>query len=175
MIESPVVQVRGRAKNALQDYLANKLYIPKVYLDTDWAGMPVDVLAVDRAGVGDVHAVRMMFLEPDTPITTAFLLINAKMNEEVSELYNLRCHFRYLAIWSDDRQNARFDPRELVAPKLFAEDGVGRIGILYVDLSQDEPTVSVIAKPERFRSSKELIDLADRYVAEHTANWEIRE
>lgn len=173
MIESPVIH--GRAMNALQEYLSNRLYIPKVYLDADWNGMPVDVLAIDRAGVGDVHAVRMMFLPADTPVTAAFLLINAKRNDEVNELYDLRCHFRYLAICSDDPENVRFDPKDPSTPKLFAEDGVGRIGILYVDLSQDEPSVSVIAKAERFRSSKELIDLTDRYVAEHTANWEIRE
>jgi len=35
--------------------------------------------------------------------------------------------------------------------------------------------VRVIVKPERFPSSKEIVDPADRFVVEHTANWEARE
>jgi hypothetical protein len=51
------------------------------------------------------------------------------------------------------------------------------MGILYVDLCEDDPKfqVRVILKAERFRSSKEIVELADRYVAEHPAKWEVRE
>ncbi|HUH64429.1 MAG TPA: hypothetical protein VLZ50_15590, partial [Terracidiphilus sp.] len=56
-----------------------------------------------------------------------------------------------------------------------AEDGVGRVGILVVDFAGDEPLVRATFKPERFRSSKELVQLADKFVADHTANWEVRE
>jgi hypothetical protein len=43
-----------------------------------------------------------------------------------------------------------------------------------VDFTIDPP-VEVKLKAERFRSSKEIVELADRYVAEHAANWEIRD
>jgi hypothetical protein len=179
MIESGILQEksreRGRAQNVLQDFLVNRLYIPKIYLDADWNGLQVDLLAVDRAGVGDVHAVRMMPLGAGISVTAAFVLIDNNMSNEVFDLNITPCHFRYLAIVSDDPETSRFDPKDPASPKLFAKDGVGRIGIVYVDLSKDDPTVSTIVKPERFRSSKEIIDLADHYVADHTANWEIRE
>ena len=55
---------RGRAKNAVQDYLVHKLLYPKVYLDTDLDGWKLDVLAIDRVGVGDVHGVRLVLWEP---------------------------------------------------------------------------------------------------------------
>jgi hypothetical protein len=58
---------------------------------------------------------------------------------------------------------------------MLAEDGVGRIGILHVDLTEDDTSVRVILKAERFRSSKEIVEIADRFVGEHTANWEFRE
>jgi hypothetical protein len=42
-------------------------------------------------------------------------------------------------------------------------------------LTEDVPSVRVIVKAERFRSSKELVELADRFAAEHTPNWEYRD
>jgi hypothetical protein len=56
-----------------------------------------------------------------------------------------------------------------------AADGVGRVGLLFVDVAEDDAPVEVLLKPERFRSSKQILELTDRYVAEHTANWEVRE
>jgi len=44
-----------------------------------------------------------------------------------------------------------------------------------VDVTEENPEVRVLLKAERFRSSKELVELSDRFVAEHTANWEFRE
>jgi hypothetical protein len=77
----------------------------------------------------------------------------------------------------DDQDWRKFNPADGIPWNSLAEDGVGRVGILYVDLSEDDPKlqVRVILKAERFRSSKEIVELADRYVAEHTANWEVRE
>jgi hypothetical protein len=56
-----------------------------------------------------------------------------------------------------------------------AADGVGRLGLLYVDVTEEDAEVKVLLKAERFRSSKEIVELSDRFVAEHTANWEYRE
>jgi len=47
----------GRAKNAVLEFLENRLIVPKIYLDADWGGQNVEVLAIERDGVGDVHAV----------------------------------------------------------------------------------------------------------------------
>jgi len=163
----------GRAKNALQDYLIHKLLIPKIYMDANWNGMPVDVLAIDRAGVGDVHAVRMVPLEPGIGISAAFILFATPSQSPIEEFRSLPSHYRYVAVVGSDQDSYEFNPA--VVWNSLAEDGVGRIGILYVDLSEDEPSVRVILKAERFRSSKEIVELADHYVAEHTANWEIRE
>lgn len=165
----------GRAKNALQDYLIHKLLIPKIYLDADWKGMPVDVLAIDRAGVGDVHAIKMVPPQGKFIEDGAMVMIGRIVFDLVNDFRFLPSHYRYVAVISDEPDNRRFDPAEKTVQDSLAEDGVGRVGILYVDLSEDEPSVSVILKAERFRSSKEIVELADHYVAEHTANWEVRE
>jgi hypothetical protein len=52
---------------------------------------------------------------------------------------------------------------------------VGRIGILYVDVTEENAEVKVLLKAERFRNSKELVEMADQFIASHTANWEYRE
>jgi hypothetical protein len=43
-----------------------------------------------------------------------------------------------------------------------------------LNITEAESTVKVAILPERFRSSKTIIELTDQYVAEHTADWEVR-
>ena len=176
----PEVQDRqqlGRAMNAVQEFLVHKLLFPKVYLDADWSGNKVDVLAIDRAGVGDVHAVRLVPVEPggqpdwQVVVTLAAILVN----DQIELFGSLLAQFKYAALIGFSPGMERFYPSAELSRRMLARDGVGRIGILHVDLTEDDPTVRVILKAERFRSSKEIVDLTDRYVAEHTANWEYRE
>jgi hypothetical protein len=178
MIQSHVQKDLGRAKNALQKYLVQKLLIPKIYLDAEWNGVHLDVLAIDRAGVGDVHAV--LFVERTNQsfgVKGAQCVrgLDEVLAECIEELRSLPCQFRDIAIYDGTAIEASYAPSANIVQRALADDGVGRVGILYVDLSEDDPTVRVLLKPERFRSSKEIVELADRYVAEHTANWEVRE
>ncbi len=170
-------QQLGRAMNAVQDFLVHKLLFPKVYLDADWDGKKVDVLAIDRAGVGDVHAVRVVPVELDGEPDWQYLVTKAAIlvNEEAELLCTLPAQFRYVALIGFSSGLERFYPSAELTRRLLAKDGVGRIGILHVDLTEDDPSVRAILKAERFRSSKEIVDLADHYVAEHIANWEFRE
>jgi hypothetical protein len=165
--------------NAVQEFLVHKLLYPKVYLDADWNGNKVDVLAIDRSGVGDVHAVHIVPVEPDREpdCDGQFMVIKATIliNDEIEPLCLLLSHFRYIALISFSPGLERFYPSAELSRRLLAKDGVGRIGILHVDLSEDDPSVRVILKAERFRSSKEIVEMADRFVTEHTANWEFRE
>ncbi|MGP8250451.1 MAG: hypothetical protein ACLQHF_00345 [Terracidiphilus sp.] len=177
MPELQTQQNLGRAKNAIQDYLIRKLLYPKVYLDAEWNGVHIDLLAIDRTGVGDVHAVRIAPVRfEDGPanwqehVTKAAIIVN----ENSEELLALPGHFRYVALFNESADLHRFDPTVALVQKLTATDGVGRIGILVVDFSYEEP-VLVILKPERFKSSKQIIELTDSFVAANQANWELRE
>ncbi len=174
MTETQIQRELGRAKNALQDYLIRRLVVPKVYLDADWNGTHVDVLAIDRAGVGDVHAVRIVPPQGKFIEDGAAVLIAKMVFDSVKEFRPFPSHYRYVAVVSADPDNRRFSPSDLILQESFAEDGVGRVGVLYVDFTIDPP-VEAKLKPERFRSSKEIVKLADQFIAEHTANWEIRD
>ena len=175
MLDTQIQRDLGRAKNALQEYFINKLLIPKVYLDADWNGVRVQVLAIDRAGVGDVHAVRMIPPQGRLVEDGGAVLLGRELSSAVSEFRSLPCQFRYVAAVIDDDVTLRSQPAEQTVSQTFAEDGVGRIGVLYVDLTGDEPSVRSIIRAERFRSNTEITELADKYVASHTANWEVRE
>ena len=167
---------RGRTKNAVQDYLVHKLLFPKVYLDADLDGWKLDVLAVDRAGVGDVHGARLVFWEPghtDDHGYSAYL--EKAVSAATTEFVGFPGHFRYVAVVCTQPDKQQWIPSKGIKNQALAADGVGRLGILYVDVTEDNPEVVILLKAERFRSSKEIVELADRFVAEHTANWEFRE
>lgn len=170
-------QQLGRAMNAVQEFLVHKLLYPKVYLDADWSGNRVAVLAIDRAGVGDVHIVQIVPVEANGEPDWQFLVVKAAalVNDQIELLCSLPAQYRYIALISFSSGLERFYPAAELIRKMLAKDGVGRIGILHVDLTEDDPSVRVILKAERFRSSKEIVELADRFAAEHTANWEYRE
>src|SRR5580698_8154521 len=133
MTQTQTQQELGRAKNTLQDYMIRKLVVPKVYFDAEWDGKLVDVLAIDRAGVGDVHAVRMFAAdyEKEKYIST--------LRGYVKEFRSHRSHYRYVAVVNDSAGMPKIHPEESTFRDSFAEDGVGRVGILYVDLSDDDP------------------------------------
>ena len=68
-----------------------------------------------------------------------------------------------------------FGHPDAAAITALAPDGVGRIGILFVDVTEQDPRVDLLLKPERFRSSSQITDIADQYMAANQANWEVRE
>lgn len=165
----------GRAKNATLTFLERKLSIPKIYIDTQWRGIDgnpvdVDVLAIDRDGVGDVHAV--LLFRPD------FDGDKFEMNPPVHLLprfTNLPVHFKYFGVIdSNNEQHAA--PRKLtpeILEKTFSPDGIGRIGILRIYAPQDgEIQTRIEIKAERFRAA--VAKLADEYIQHHEADWEIR-
>ncbi len=179
MIELDVRQELGRAKNAIQDYLIRKLLVPKIYLDAKWCDEHVDVLAIDRAGVGDVHVVRILpqapELTPHPANETILVSGNQIVNEALTDMSVLPGHYRYLAALVPGSRSKDYHLASTLLQKTLATDGVGRIGILFVDLAGSEFGVNSVVKPERYRSTPQMVEIADKYVATNQANWEVRD
>ena len=176
MSHSQTRQHLGRAKNAIQEYLIHKLLVPKIYLEADWNDVSIDVLAIDRAGVGDVHAVSIVYRDQNNDPGNGELVQTArKVDKAIQELRLVPCQYRYVFIVGDDPYALKYSLSDLIVKETLAEDGVGRIGILSLDLSEGGLGVQAMIKPERFRSSSQIVELADQYVAAHTANWEVRD
>jgi hypothetical protein len=166
----------GRAKNSVQSFLIRKLLVPKVYLDENLGGESADVLAVDRAGIGDVHAVRLVPWEPSQRDDHGWsVYLQKRVTKEIEAFIDFPGHFKYLAIVCSQPGKQPWLPSEGMKNQALAADGVGRIGFLYLNASEEEPEVKILLKAERFRSSKELVAMADRFVADHNANWEVRD
>ena len=169
----------GRAKNALLSLFEQRLSVPKIYLDAEWEGTKVDVLAIDRAGSGDVSVA--LIRRPDQ-----------KPNDLVHQLHSLQAHFKYwvaMRDFSKQPESSISDALEKFKkashqhaeglqtaddPTLFAEDGVGRIGQIIIDLTGGRSVVSVTIPPERFRSNQHIFDVSDAFAASHTADFEVR-
>jgi hypothetical protein len=173
-------QELGRAKNAVQDHLIHKLLFPKIYLDANWDGTQVDVLAIDREGSGDAHVVRIVsarphFVPPQLGHELTMVSENEEFDQHMVELKAVPAHYRYLAALIAGSRLKDYYAGSKLQQATLAGDGVGRIGILFLDLTGSDIAVKPIIKPERFRSTPRIIELVDNYVAANQANWELRE
>jgi hypothetical protein len=167
------VRLMGRAKNAVLAHFENQLSIPKIYIDAEWDGHHVDVLAINRDGVGDVHAVLLfsyLYFESGSPDVSHEFDMERKLLEELT---GIPAQFKYIGIIDGKGRRSGFEPITSIKEETFAPDGVGRVGFLLINLPEDaEPQILTVIKPERFRAK--IAKLADEYVQQHEADWEIR-
>lgn len=141
-------QREGRAINAVAELLRKTLSVPNIYLEPPVALIAADVLAVDRAGAGDLHAVEIKLLGEghiSGPIKRQLEIIT----QAHRVLMSMPAHFRYLAIQTSDTGQLRSD---LSRVDLYAKDGIGRVGIIAItEKGIDSPIAEVVFTPERFR------------------------
>ena len=165
----------GRAKNALMSFFEMRLSIPKIYIDATWEGTPVDVLAIDRDGVGDLHAVLLFPREYSVHGALNATHDGREVEEKMKQFDHLPAHFKYIVAVdvSSDQHSTRFGLSDKHIEESFAADGIGRIGFLKIEVpAEGDPRVIVEIKPERFRAK--VAKLADEYIQQHEADWEIR-
>jgi hypothetical protein len=165
----------GRAKNAVLGFLEQSLSIPKIYIDAEWDGHHVDVLAINRDGVGDVHVV-LLFARPYFDDGSFDMVRHAQAIEGIIERFQeIPAQYKYVAaVETKNRIDAApFGVSAGLMDRSFAPDGIGRIGFITVDAPlEGGPQVKIQFKPERFRAK--IAKLADEYVQQHEADWEIR-
>jgi hypothetical protein len=165
----------GRAKNAVMFYLERHLIVPKIYLDANWGGNHIDILAIDRAGVGDVHAVLVFPLRYSSERSLDDGHEWSMEEKLIGRFASISSNYKYVGIVdpASDLKSTRFNLIPRISDKSFSPDGLGRIGFLKIDVPrQGEPAIKLEVKPERFRAK--IAKLADEYVQQHEADWEIR-
>jgi hypothetical protein len=166
----------GRAKNAVLSFFERSLSIPKIYIDADWTGHHVDVLAIDRDGVGDVHAVLLFQREPSTDAQYVHTLDMRHAGELIDTFSAIPAQYKYIGavnILQGDLPGLDLHISKPILDMSLHHDGIGRTGFLKVTVPLDgDPKVNLEVKPERFRAS--VLRLADEYVGQHEADWEIR-
>ncbi len=156
-------QRTGRAVNAVAELLRKRLAVPNIYLEPRAPLLSVDVLAVDRAGAGDLHAVRIKLgndfnmerskkkpadLKALNELNRDWLMhVGKRMGEVRERLMSLPAHYRYLAIDSNSQSLLQGEFGDLYSP-----DGIGRLGIISItDQGDEPPKAEILISPERFR------------------------
>lgn len=158
-------QREGRAINAVAELLRRTLSVPNIYLEPPSSLIAADVLAVDRGGAGDLHAVEIELAPTLSPIkslrrktsnpkdfsaqSTGYLEYRKVIGSIHSRLMSMPAHYRYLAIPVDSYDIAL---NTLVQHGLFPVDGIGRLGIIVItEKGEGPPIAEMDMPPERFR------------------------
>lgn len=154
----------GRAVNAVAELLRDKLHVPNIYIAPRPSIIAADVLAVDRGGAGDLHAVLIRTgkdfgtrpskkptsnREYQQEINAWYANIRKQVKQIHTQLMSLPAHYRYWAIPSSGKE-LLFG--ELAPLGLFSPDGIGRVGLIAItDKGELPPVAEIIITPERFR------------------------
>jgi hypothetical protein len=147
-----------RAQDAVSRCLLRFLTVPKVYFDREWAepAHQVDVLAVDRAGSGDVHVVEIK--------RNASVAIST-----LPKLFQTPGSFKWIAVFADTLTP---ELEAILNRSLLPDSGKGRIGLIkIIGTDSDDLTAFVAIKSERF--SDTVRELATRFIASNPADIEI--
>jgi hypothetical protein len=158
--------LEGRGKNAVAKLLSEKLIVPKIYFDARWPSrtMSVDVLAVDRSGAGEIHVVEILVNQQQL-VTT------------IRNLIRVPAQYKYLAYFHrGENERTLFDPEAEPDQRLYARDGLGRIGTicLYEEAPGEALSGDIEIEPERFRVPADLNQEIDRYLDKHPPDIAIR-
>jgi hypothetical protein len=146
-----------RAQDPVARCLIRQLIVPRIYFDADWPGLSdgcVDVLAIDRDGVGDVHLVEIKRRAADAV-------------GWISTLKAAQAPFRWIAFLrgtEDEAVGALLASQEILYPP----DTGGRIGVIeIVEMAGGDLGANVRIKAERFPTP--TYDLAAGFVSSHQA------
>lgn len=153
----------GRSTNAVAELFRSKLSVPSIYFNPKLANPRIDLLAVDRAGSGDLHGVEIK-------IPNNFISSLPNLRAYITQLKEWPAHFRYLAL-------PKTPAVENMLPKLqlFSSDGFGRIGILLVtEPASGLPQVELAIQPERYRVPASAMGKVDRFLANARPDIETR-
>lgn len=155
-------QKEGRAVNAVAELLRKTLSVPNIYLEPHTSKLAVDVLAVDRAGSGDLHGVEIELgndlakKRSENPANTRALiqqiqgrrLLKRRLDEIHKQLMSLPTHYKYLAVPQSSCELVLTEMGRI----LYSPDGIGRIGIISItDQGEELPSAEIVIIPERFR------------------------
>jgi hypothetical protein len=150
-------RIELRAMDAVAQCLVRRLTVPRVYFEAEWplADSLVDVLAIDRDGVGDTHVV-----EIKRSATEA-------MREAARLLTKIQAPFRWIAFvrGTEDDETARAIVSEagLIDPKR-----PGRVGIIEIVERGSDLGATVRLPAERFADA--VYDVATAFSESHKAN-----
>ena len=150
-------RLEQRAKEPVARLLIRHLMVPRIFFDAPWpsAESRVDLLAIDRAGTGDVHIVEIKRRAEDAL-------------RAIPSLMAIPAQFRWIAFFDDSATSLQ--KRGLSKSKrLFPLEASGRIGVIEVlKMENDELSANKMITAERFPGIYR--QEAKAFVASHEAD-----
>ena len=137
--------------------LMQRLIVPKIFFEAPWPDSRnrVDLLAVDRAGTGEIHVVEVKFGA-------------AEAAEALERVKAMPAHYKYIAVIGNGRYR-------LNEKTLYAIDGFGRVGLIrIIEDNAGNLNAELVVAPERFRADPVVFKSIDRFTSKHRADIEIR-
>src|ERR1035437_4013770 len=153
-------RLEQRAMDAVAERLILHLQVPQIYFEAQWGveGKQIDILAIDKAGVGDVHVVEIKagILNPRTI---------------VKRLMSVPAQFRWMAVFPQRGQKA--GPAGKAPSYLYPIEEMGRIGVIdVVKMTDDSLGANIRFKAERFRGN--YTQQVDEFAKTHRPDIEFR-
>jgi len=127
-----------RAREAVAQLLNRRLSIPDIFFEAPWPDEKgrADLLAVDRAGTGDLHVVEIRYDSTKAP-------------EAIAKLMCIPGHYRWVAFYRETVTQQL--PAMLDSRQLYPESGPGRVGLIEIVRSEkDDLSAEILVKAERF-------------------------
>jgi len=154
-------RIELEARDAVASCLIRRLTVPRIYFEAAWplAQTQVDVLAIDRDGVGDAHVVEIRRAASDALALTTQLLKTA-------------APFRWIAFLrgTEDKDTAL----ALTAEKgLYVASAAGRIGIIDLVEMQSGLGANVRLAAQRFPDA--VYDVATQFSRSNKAHIQFGE
>ncbi|MFH1562792.1 MAG: hypothetical protein ABIF11_05175 [Nitrospirota bacterium] len=148
--------------------LIRTLIVPNIYFEQTWPmsdHSQIDIVAVDRAGTGDVHVVKVC----ET--------LNEAITKGIETIGKVPAHYRWVAFQGEGflphDEDAEF--KLLSEEPLLPESGMGRIGVIeIVRMVKNDLGANIKLKAERFRV-KDISGLIKDFVEHAEADIEFKE
>lgn len=148
--------------------LIRALIVPKIYFERIWplsGHSRIDIIAVDRAGTGDIHVVEVC------------KTLNEALTKGVTIIRDVPAHYHWVAFQGEGLlpHDGDAELKLLSEEPLLPESGMGRIGVIEViRMASNDLGANFKVKGERFRT-EEISMLIEEFVNHEKADIEFKE
>ena len=165
-INKPVSE--ERCYEPIAHCLIRALMVPNIYFKRIWPPLDklrIDIIAIDRAGTGDIHVVEIC------------KTLNEALTKGVNAIRDVPAHYRWVAYQGTGllHNDAESELKLLSEKPLLPKSGMGRIGVIEViRMAGNNLGANVKVKAERFKVEDNLSTLIEKFVDNEKADIEFK-
>lgn len=147
-------KLQARSLEPISRVLIRQLLVPHIYFEPTLANFAFDLLALDRAGTGEAHGLRL------------YEDLSEAISSGASEMFSAPAHYRWIA-YLGEGLGPRDEHSEILLRSqepLFPVEGMGRIGVIeVVAMTNNDLGANIRVKAERFKTRPELWELLETF------------